>query len=102
MLIALEVAAVFGWTLPQVLGLTWPQFNEVSVRAEAIRDRRALHEVFFGVAAAIDKEAKKNLFASAPELLRDPVAPKLTFTAEQLEMADRRARELTARERSNV
>ena len=97
MLIALEVAAVFGWTLDQVLSLTWPQFSEVSTKTEALRYRRAQCEVFFGVAAALDNDAKHNLFASTPELLRDPAAPIFTFTPEQLEKAERRAQELTAR-----
>ena len=96
MLIALEVAAVFGWTLDQVLGLTWPQFSEVSTKTEALRTRRAQCEVFFGVAAALDNGAKDNLFASAPSLLREPAAPVFSFTPEQLEKAERRAQELTA------
>ena len=93
MLIALEVAAVFGWTLDQVLGLTWPQFTEVSTKAEAIRCRRSLHEVFFGVAAALDSQTKNTLFASAPDLLREPAAPIFTFTQDQLERAEKRAQD---------
>ena len=91
-MIALDTAALFGWTLEQVLGLTWPQFNEVTTRLESLRYRRALHEVFFGTAAAIDRETKENLFKSTPGLLCEATV-KLTFTPEQLAIAEARANE---------
>lgn len=75
------------------MGLTWPQFVEISSRLTALRYRRALHEVFFGVAAALDRDSRDNLFNSTPDLLHEASAPAWAFTPEQLAEAERRAEE---------
>lgn len=92
------MAAVFGWTLDQVLSLTWSQFAYVSEQLEALRSRRALSEVFFGVAAALSEDYQKKLFDCSPGLLREQRPPVFDFTPELLKAAEARAQEYFARQ----
>lgn len=85
-----------------MLGLTWPQFVEVTAQLEKLRYRRALCEVFFGTAAVLDQRAKNNLFSCSPTLLRDAAAaPVLSFTPEELARAEARAEEYLKQEKDN-
>ena len=85
---ALLICTVLGWSLQQVLHLTWPQFDYISGQIKRLQYWRAKNEVFFGVAAAFgDKEDKRNLFDSAGDVFVEEPEPELTYTQEELAAA---------------
>ena len=84
------------------MALTWPQFFSISMQLEGLRYRRAFYEVFFGVAAVLNSEAKRNLSESVPQILRRSEAPVPEFTPEELVMAEKRAEEYVRKEKRDV
>jgi len=91
---ALLIAHVFGWTIRQVLQLTWPQFEYISLNICRIQYWHAKNEVFFGVSAAFGSEKSKNtLFDSAGDFfIRQE--PDMSYTPEQLAAAEARMAEI--------
>jgi hypothetical protein len=91
----------FGWSIGQVLGLTWPQFECVTCNLYKLHYWRAKNEVFFGVGAAFGGEkSRRNLFDCAGGFVLDPGGGEaMPYTPEALAAAEARmADELRRRE----
>lgn len=85
---------MFGWTLQQVFGLTWPQFCNVSALLYKVQFQRAKNEVYFGVCAAIGGEdSQKCLMKSAGSFLKEDET-KLEYTEEEYKAAEARLAEI--------
>ena len=111
--VALCICAVFGWTLPDVFALTWPQFFKVILEVRRIQYQRAKNEVYFGVCAAIGGgEAETDLLNEAGSFMLGEEMPELSYTEEELRIAEERMKaiiearkkqaELTKPEADNV
>lgn len=87
------MCAVLGWSLDAVLSLTWPQWEYISCQLCRIQYNRAKNEVRFGVCASISAGAAEVLDRSAGDYFFDD-APKLTYTDEELKIAEARMDEI--------
>ena len=93
------ICAVLGWSLQQVLGLTWPQFEYISCKLHRLQYQRAKNEVHFGVCAALGgSRNRENLLKSAGDFLMDEPEPELTYTQEELEAAMAKADKIAAQQ----
>lgn len=92
--LALLICGAFGWTLPQVFALTWPQFCKVGEEVRRIQFQRAKNEIYFGICAALGGgEMQEILMQSAGDVITEK-QPDLSYTAEQLAAAEKRMAEL--------
>lgn len=98
------ICSVLGWSLQQVLNLTWPQFVYISCELHRLQYQRAKNEVHFGVCAALGGETnRKNLIDSAGDFFLEE---KQTYTKEDLAAAMDKLEKITAaakaEEKNNV
>ncbi len=88
------MCAVFGWTLPQVFDLTWPQFVKISTEVRALQFARANNEVRLGICAAISggesEDALKDIAGSF--LIDDDT--KSEYTEEEYRLAEERMKKI--------
>lgn len=97
--IALTMCAVFGWTLPQVFDLTWPQFVKISTEVRSLQFARAKNEVRLGICAAISGgESEEALNDIAGSFLIDD-EPQLEYTEEEYQRALERQKEILRKQR---
>lgn len=97
----MTICAVLGWDLRRVLGLTWPQFQYVSLQLHRLQYLRAKNEVFFGVCAALGGENnRQNLLDNAGNFFVEEPEPELQYTSEELAVAEKRMDRITAERRS--
>lgn len=97
--IALTMCAVFGWTLPQVFDLTWPQFVKISTEVRSLQFARAKNEVYLGICAAISGgESQEALIDAAGSFLIDDET-KLEYTEEEYRLAEERMKEFQRQQR---
>ena len=80
-MVAICIAERFGWTVGEVLSLTFPQFLAVATKLRRLAYRRALDEV------------KERLVKAAGDFLEDAELPE--YTEEELREAQRKMDELT-------
>ena len=94
--VALLTCAVLGWSLGEVLSLTWPQFEYITCQLCRIQYNRAKNEVLFGAAAVLGDKTREALLKSAGDFFFDDEAPVLDFTPEQLAAAEVRMDKILA------
>lgn len=93
-MVAICIAERFGWTIGEVLSLTFPQFLSVAMKLRLLAYRRALDEVYYGVAAAFaGGEVKERLVKAAGDFLDEAKLPE--YTEEELREAQRKMDKLT-------
>ena len=93
-MVAVCIAERFGWTIGEVLSLTFPQFLAVAMKLRRLAYRRALDEVFYGVAAAFaGGEVKERLVKDAGDFLEAVELPE--YTEEELRIAQKRMEQMT-------
>lgn len=94
--IALMICSLLGWSLQQVLNLTWPQFEYISLQLYRLQYQRAKNEIHFGICAAMDSKNRKTLLGIAGDLFMDEPETDLTYTKEELDAAMAKADEIAA------
>lgn len=93
------MCAVFGWTLPQVFSLTWPQFMKISEEIRSLQIARSKNEVYPGICAAISGgEAQEELMNAAGSFLIED-EPHLDYTEEEYQIALERQKEVMRKQR---
>lgn len=94
------VANAFGWTIDDVLALTWPQFEYITCNINRLQYWRAKNEVFFGVTAALGSDKnRENLFDCAGDFFIRQPEPDMSYTPEELAAAEARMAEIQRRQK---
>ncbi len=92
---ALLIAHVFGWTIPQVMALTWPQFEYITYNICRLQYWHAKNEIYFGISAAFGSDKNRdNLFDCAGDFFLKAPEPDMSYTPEQLAAAEARMAEI--------